>query len=745
MADKPRKSGGLLRLPLKVQLALNLVLLVLLFGLDLRDLLFKTRWVGPHDAFSFESTKRFSLDPHNAPQLKAGRNLSFPGQRAQRASGWSSFLQKCQSLQVMNPSQDFEFDHVLASNCELNRPGRSSIAHQLVAVSSLRVESIAWAACKMLYHHRKPQICHSSIVKQFVERYNIDASVSPISFASRESQTIVATAIQSPKSYAVKPGSDAEMELMDLLTLIGQSTPVEGVVCVEAFPVEGPGHYTSSIFGCASPNSYRSAFVGFYVPSITQFLQDKAWLTSEVLHFMGMTFLVRGNSRSLFTVAESVTLADDVVLTLDHVSQLNFSCSGALYAIMIVLDLVLMLLSISSALEIGRLMLLPMWKSVLSPECVPTKLGFAAEDCRTVLTASLYRSKPVIVMTLVSQCLSWMLVHASLVVWTQTQAQGGRTQAALTMARLWVVVLLVCDGVWDRLVSLSEKRAFAFAKATYVSMAEVGMIGLLVAYSKRKDVISMIARKHAAELQRLADASSFPGLVAVANTFPSQQQSLQNTSTHVLWMLYQPLLEIVLLSVLGVAFTAVGRYVYLFVRYGEFIKNHHNSLLLLQKNASHSAHKSSLVRPDTSEEISLLAHDESNIDSLLSLSPVMMAPSPSPPPSTKRSRHEGVSASGNERNLRLPLESLVDIPIRASSLIRKSWIMEKKIGHQVFLRPPFYLEYGIILEAGSLKTRRGFPDVVHPFVSVSDHLRESEPSEPAAKQHSKRRALVPLR
>lgn len=743
MAAKPRKRGGLLRLPLKVQLVLNLVLLVALFGLDLRDLLFKTHWVGPLDVFSFESIRHYSLDPHHAPALKASRNFSFAGQRAQRASGWSSFLQKCQSLQAMNPSQDFEFDHVLASNCELGRSGHSSIAQQLVAVSSLRVDSVAWAACKILYHHRKPQVCHSPIVKQFVERYNIDESVSQVSFASHDSQTPVITATQRPESYAVKPGSDAEMELMELLSLIGQSMPVEGIVCVEAFPVQGPGHYTSSIFGCASPNSYRSAFVGLHAPSIAQFLQDQAWLTSDVLHFMGMTFLVRGNSRSLFTVTESITLADDVVLTLDHVSQLNFSCSGALYAIMVVLDLTLMLLSISSALEIGRLMLLPLWKSVLSPECVPTKLGFAAEDCRTVLTASLYRSKPVIAMTLVSQSLSWMLVHASLVVWTQTHTQGGKTQAALSMARLWVVILLVCDGVWDRLVSLSEKRAFVFAKATYVSMTEVGVIGLLVAYCKRNDVLSMVKRKHATELQRLADASSFPGLVAVANTFPSKQQSLQNTSTPVLWILYQPLLEIVLLSALAVACAAIGRYAYFLVRYGEFVKNHHNSLLLLRKNANHSANKS-LVRPDTSEEISLLAQDESNIDTLLSLSPVMMAPSPSPPPSPKRSRPEGVSASGNERDLRLPLESLVDIPIRASSLIRKSWVMEKKIGHQVFLRPPFYLEYGIILEAGSLKTRRGFLDVVHPFVSASDHLRESEPSELTAKQHGKRRALVPL-
>ncbi|EGZ20281.1 hypothetical protein PHYSODRAFT_493273, partial [Phytophthora sojae] len=332
-------------LPLLADVALAALFLLL----DARDLWFKLRWVGPRDAFAFSTVETRSLPGGDAVPLIPTTTFSYVDQRSQRASGWSSFLQQCEALIPLAEDDKAEgFQYVVGKNCVIGAGSSAVRASELLLTSSIPVDSMAWTACELLHRHRKPPICHSPIVTRFLERHNFQN----------------------------------ETAIVELLEVISKSSPISAIVCVEAFVLRGPGNYSATTYGCGSPSFYRSVFIGGDTTSFAQFQRDKGWLTSETIRVMGMTFRIRENRRSVFTVRGADTGGGQM---LEHASLLNYSASGPLYVLMILADVALLMLNICSVVEIARLILWPLWKPLIVSEyqtstARTSKMGFGIED-----------------------------------------------------------------------------------------------------------------------------------------------------------------------------------------------------------------------------------------------------------------------------------------------------------------------------------------------------------------------------
>uniref|UniRef100_K3WWJ0 Transmembrane protein n=1 Tax=Globisporangium ultimum (strain ATCC 200006 / CBS 805.95 / DAOM BR144) TaxID=431595 RepID=K3WWJ0_GLOUD len=708
-----------------MRLTLDVMLVATLFALDVRDVWFKLRWLGPKDSYSFTAVTTHEMQE---TPLALTRNFTFAGQKTQRKSGWGSFLQKCEFMYpISDDTGKAQFSHAMGKNCEIGLPEKSHRVSDLVLSSNVRVDAVAWAACKLLDTDRKPVICRSSVVRLFAERYNFNEAPSLFAYNTHHSNgTLQPVPFDaSAQKYPVTPGSDAESELTDLLNVISTSSPLSAVVCVEGFIPKGPGRYTATIFGCSSPSYYKSAFVGHHATAIQYFLQDKARLTSDALHVMGMTFVTRENSRSLFSLRSGA----DGRFSLRHKALLNFSSFGVLYTVMIALDVFLLLLNALSTVEIGHLTLWPLWKhlnssaaSHLASASYASKTGFAAHKYKSVLTSSLFRSKPVLLLTLLTSLLSWMVILPSISIWDATELQTGKTHAWLTAARVWVVPLLCFNLVWDLCVALSETRAFHFARSTYVRGVEVLVIVALVVRNNRDAVFAITEKKRDWELQRLGDSMMFREYTALSNSFAGQLDFLQNTPYPALAIVYGPLVIVTGYSVVAIMALAAVRSLYFQLMYHDVLHKHQASLVSAQKRTSKH-----FVVPDASESPTKPLLTDATTDDSQSVQFARHMAS-SPPPSPTRSPRipifRGISSSasdGDEHALRLPLEEIVDVPMRARSLVRSSWIMEKKTGSQVFLHPSIYLAHGVVLSGDTMRTRFGFIDVVHPFLHASEH------------------------
>lgn len=732
------------RLSPRARLVRDLLLVVLFFALDLRDVWFKIQWLGPQDSYSFAAFTHHEMQENPLVPI---RSLTFTGQKVQRASGWSSFLQKCETLHPISDGATAQFSHAMGKNCEIGVPESAHKVSELVLSSSIRVDSMAWAACKLLYHHRKPAICHSSIVRLFSERYNINEAPSLVTFKNHNNASLSTLELDSQLNYTATPGSDAETELTALLSVISTSSPTSAVVCVEGFVPKGPGRYTSTIFGCGNPTYYKSAFVGLHATAFPLFQQDKARLSTDALHFMGMTFVTRENSRSLFMLRNGA----NGVFELTHKALLNFSSFGALYTVMVTIDVFLMVLSVYSAAEIGRLVLGQSQLSQLGDNV--NRLGTASASAAQgykggVLTSSLYRSKPVIVLMLVAHLISWMVILPNISIWDATELQTGKTHAWLTAARCWVLPLVACNALWDLCVALSEQQALTFARSTYVRTSEVACIAALVAYCKRDAVFAITEKKRRFEMQRLSDALAFRDYTALSNAFSGQLDFLQNTTSPVLSIIYGPLFEIIAWSVAATAAFVVVRSWYFGAMHHDLLSSHHGSLIIGKKHSSKFA-----VVPDASESPTKALIEDNTSDETRSVQFVLASSSPSSSPmrgaAFMTSLHD--MGSGGGASLRLPLEELVGVPIRARSLVRSVWFMQKRSGQQLALHPSLLLEHGIVLEGREfMKTRRGFADVVHPYLSVRAHVAGEQQQQAASSSGKHPRsatsnAQVPLR
>lgn len=733
------------RLPAKTRLALEvlLALALALFPLDARDLWFKLRWIGPHDAYAFSTTESFALQPKEL--LPTTNRSSLPGQAIRQASGWLPFLEKCDSLTPLKGTRDGsphnkhfgnQIDHVLGRNCRLGPASSPAVIPELVFTSSLRVDAVAWGACDLLYHRRKPPICHSSIVKQFHERYAMQGPPPSLLLDQVRDEDLIKQHYE-----RAEPGSDAEMEMIELLNVISKSAPLSDVVCVEGFANKGSGRYAPEIFGCGSPNYYRSAFVGQFATSFRRLQQDKAWLTSDILHIMEMTLLVRTNARSVFHVSAAAAPGSDLVV--EHKMLLNVSCSGALYTLMVLIDLALMALNACSTAEIVRWMFWPVWKSALRSEfwarsgSYATKLGFTTDDYSNVLQVWLLRSRPVALLAALSRLLTWVAILplAPVALDGSTSDAFTKVNVLLTIARLWLVVLLFVNAAWDALVAFNEQQALRLARGTYVSKFEVACIGVLVGYSVLSGAVPRLLRAmHRAEHQRSVDPHAFRGAALAANTFPEQQDSLQNTSTEVLVTVFALLVWTVVLSVMAVAVVAAARYSYFRLRSQGVMESHLNSLT--------TSSSSAVVSPDSSEspsKMSTLSSSPSKLSALLgakdttnTTAGILMNSSPTKlaslgtaaaPPLLKRTSFTFESVNVTER---LPLEALTDVPMRARSLVRDSFFMEKDTGQQITLHPSLYLEYGVVLHGNALRTRCGFLDIVQTQLNARDHALKAD-------------------
>ncbi|KAJ0393072.1 hypothetical protein P43SY_004173 [Pythium insidiosum] len=715
-----------LRLPVKAQLALDLALVVLFVLLDARDLAFKTRWIGPSDAFSFTTaTPPLRLD---ARVLAPTDNVTRAGQFVTRSSGWISLRQRCQSLRAI-AADEARFSHVLASDCDIGHSGAAHRAPNVVLSAGIRADSVAWAACKLLFHHRKPPICHSPVVRYFASRYNLrDRPFVIVDVASKTTGELneVTLKNESLAAFSARPGSDAEMEVIEMLEVLSLSSSLERVTCATGFVVEGNGYYLPSLVGCASPSEHRSAFIGLLATGFKQFHHDKTWLAATTLRLSGMAYTVRENRRSLFVVkglrsstaasnsgndsSETTTSIDRDSFTLEHRTRLNFSSFGTLYTVAVAVDLALLVLFTWSAYETIVGVLAPMWRTLQAPANVlarrasATKAAVSIEDCHAAVTSGIYRSELVSALLLTSCVLHWMtVVPLATLLSERTTSLQATTHALLSLGRFWVLVLLTINALWNSFVAWQERQALLIAHVTYVSVPEVAAISAFVALLFHETLLAIPRALHVAQHQHLEDKTSFAGRIAVANSFAEDQDSVQHSSSSVVAALFLPLLAVVLASLVAVVAVAAVRFAYFQARYP---RQHPPS-----RSGSVTAASPSTVKPDLDRA----------------------ADSP-----TKRA----MAAAHSEplAGLQLPLERVVHVPIRARSLVRSAWKMERRYGHHVSLRIPVCLEHGIIFEGSGacLKTRVGFFGVVLPYLRTQNHAlpKDEQPADANSSQES---------
>lgn len=180
------------------------------------------------------------------------------------ASGWSSFVSQCDELFAFGADGGMFFLSALTKNCRIPVNNATQVIPQLVLTSNIRADAPIWASCNLLHIERRPPICQNLITAHFNERYAF--------FAARIVNSDIAVI-----------GSEAETEILRFLDMLSTSIPMHRVICVEAFEL-APGQtstFIATIFGCASPNLYRSEFVGFAAKNYHKLLHDKGWLTND--------------------------------------------------------------------------------------------------------------------------------------------------------------------------------------------------------------------------------------------------------------------------------------------------------------------------------------------------------------------------------------------------------------------------------------------------------------------------------
>ncbi|DAZ98715.1 TPA: hypothetical protein N0F65_006747 [Lagenidium giganteum] len=447
-----------------------------------------------------------------------------------------------------------------------------------------------WLYSRNHFSSRRPPICQQTIVSDFHARYGISALDVPLEWIS-------------------DPGSDAEVELLEMLDVIGASTDLARVVCVEGFQLDhGPGRYVSTVFGCGSATYFRSAMIGYHATSIVNFLADKSWLTVDHLSFLELGFAIRQNDISEFTVSTT----PDGHLDLEHFTQINFSSYGALYCLLVATDMLLL------------------WLNVFS----------AGEDSPVeMMSRSLFRSTPVVVLTVMSHVLWWLMILPNVIVFTWTEDTVGQIQACLTSVRVWVLVVLLVNSVWDSVALVHERLAYQLVKRSYVSMLEVMAVAGLVAYGFRYRVFSIGSVKYGIEKQRVVDVDTFAGWAVFANTYNDDLDTIITTRLDVISAIYGPLAQI-----LG---TSLGGVVAVLVLKGIFIHLYQSARMRLHVVAD------------------------------------------------KQAGSKPVSAQSYER---LPLERLLNTAIRARSLMRNGLEVESVHEGELFIGPSLYFDFGLIVQ-----------------------------------------------
>uniref|UniRef100_K3XBW0 Uncharacterized protein n=1 Tax=Globisporangium ultimum (strain ATCC 200006 / CBS 805.95 / DAOM BR144) TaxID=431595 RepID=K3XBW0_GLOUD len=686
-------------------LLIDLGLVLFLFALDMRDLYYKIAWIGPYNSFSFYAiTSRVMdsdnlLSPTSAFQSVAQSDDEDTSSWATskgidriddtvsiasppRESGWLPLISKCANAYTAGTSMVFV--GVMGTNCSVGSSANSTIVPQFYMGGSVRPDSMAWAACKLLYAHRKPPICSANIVAGFLQRYGFDDRA-----VTRE--------------MLARPYTSAETELLELLLVISKSFPLYQTTCVEGFAYSGQGMYRTTLYGCGSPNVLESAVVGVHATSFAYLHQDKAWLTADTINIMGLKYTMRQNCISEFTVSFSATTGK---LLLTPKTITNFSSSGVLYSAAIVIDVTLMLVHLWSAIEIARLVLIPLVRRHLKAKRENEVVGIE-EDYHTVFTCSLYRSRPIVIMTLITQLISWIIILPNSIIWTwNTSSSTAKLQAYLSSLRLWVLILVVVNDLWDVVVVVNEAFAYFIAKKTYISSLEIIAVGAIISYVQRKDLFAVTDIKYAMEKQRNKDLTTYNNKIAFTNAFNEQIDYYLYTPYDVLWVVYKPLFSILAWSLVCITHVLVLRFVL-----------HKLYAIATQRWRQRQSKIAAARAVDASKP------HASIVTAIISRQPQSdyQPPVPAPlPPVTHYTYH------------RLPLEDLLNVPIRARCLVRSGMEIESESVNadtnerERFIRPPYFLEHGVVIDRGTMRSRRGFFRFLQPKVDFRQHVVPAE-------------------
>ncbi|GAB9470075.1 hypothetical protein Gpo141_00007331 [Globisporangium polare] len=669
---------------LRRRLIYNMALIFVFVLLDVQDLLYKILWVGPNESFMFRTevmgVLRDSILIPSDPSFNVPESINVDRQ----ASSWPHFLSSCANLTAFDAGGGF-FAIALGTNCTIGQgSARRSVEHMIMS-SSVRLDSIVWTACKLLYQWQQPFICRSPIVTKYLDRYVLpDTSVNISSLA--------------------EPGSDAEKEVFAFLDMVSKSYPLHKMVCVEAFEWtnQSLGIFRTSLYGCASPNLMRSEFLGVSNPVVRELLAERVWLTADVFQWFSLRFGIRQNARNKYFVEKT---SDDKFQAAAHTSP-NFTCFGPLYSIMLALDILLLIVNVSSYWEFTERVLIPrsnelvrrhrrqlretlkikprttrrrfaqpdlihnmsaaekeksvfrpsvklsprskLTITLVQPSWIPVE-HMDLEELKCILPCSLQRSWPGIFAVMVSQMLSWMLIMPNSVVWVWGLSTITKIQAFFTSLRVWMLLVVTCNLLWDCVVKLNEEWAFAVTSRTFIAPFEIVVVGAAMAAWKILDIFLMCERKWAIESQRVNDASAFAGgYIAHGNTYQPSVEVLFSTPTEILAIVYSPLLQILGASILCLS-------VYLGLK----------AVVLKRLSQRVSAR---LLVP--------------NIQQL--------------------------TRSPDEKYARMPMEEESNCPIRAKSLVRLHQEMEHTFQGQQYIRPFCYLENGILPRQTRFTTRTGF-------------------------------------
>ncbi|KAJ0390574.1 hypothetical protein P43SY_012029 [Pythium insidiosum] len=375
----------------------------------------------------------------------------------------------------------------------------------------------------------------------------------------------------------------------------------------------------------------------------------------------------------------------------------NFSCSGAFYLSMLLVDVVLIIVNLLSTIEIAKLVLIPRLRESSSRRLrTTTRLGLALDDLQGVLTSPVFRSVPCALLMLYSQFTSWFVILANAVIWTWTEAPSGKIQAYLSTLRCWTIVLILCNAAWDIVVFASERVAYAFTRHTFIRLPEIVFVSSLMVYLKRAELFAIGSSKYDIEHQRIVDATSFREYIAYGNAFPGLLESRENTHAVILRLIYDPLVSIVAWSIVAIAGIAVLRYLYKIVK------------ISVAETPQSTGKTTAVVRAllglgSKQRSRVYVSHDAQ-------------------PGSDELPLDGGDGESVLRRYKRLAVEDLLDQPIRARSLLRNMASMETLYEGERSVRMSLFLEHGIMLSDGSLRTRLGFFDLVCSSLSAHRHI-----------------------
>lgn len=656
---------------LHTPLLLNICMLLVLITLVIQDLVYKTRYIGPDESFSFRTATYGVLRETPMVAVKSAHDSN-----ANALSSWPHLLSSCDNITAFDSGGGFVVI-ALGTNCTLGQGSARLTAPNVIMTSDVRLDSIVWTCCKLLFPSQQPSICQDHIVTEFLNRYMLPDITVSISDLAQE-------------------GSDAEKELVVFLDMVSRSYPLHKMVCVEGFlwPNQTLGYYLTTIYGCASPNLFRSDFIGISNPRVRDMLRTRVWLSADTFESLGLRFGIRQNSKSTYTVEK---MEDGKVLATAHVNT-NFSCFGPLYAVMILMDVILLCIYLRAGYASIKWVFGPHYKAIMnkqrrssrsqvsivsvqskrlasdtnqssvstanttkrSSKTQRTSSGLAAAflhndisvdpneyDFDGVVNCSLYKSRVVVLLVIASQMLSWTTVLPNIILWHWSLLVSAQIRAYLSSLRVTVLVMVSCNLVWDGVTKINEEFAYFVSSRTFISPFEIMIIGIGVAKWKLAKILVICDKKWELEHQRVNDYLSFPGYVAHGIMYEGAMDFRHSTPSDVFLIVYQPLLEIIFFSLLVIAIYVAVKGVALYCYCNR------------KQIRPYDAHDSGLHG---------LEHGEYH---------------------------------------RLPIEVLLDHPIRAKCLVRNSLSMEIMINRQRWLRPSCYLDYGILPRDGN-KGAQGF-------------------------------------